>query len=308
MNQHACDFFDVNDIRIACQLGGPEDGAPVLIIMGLGGQMVDGPDALSSELHRRGLRSIRFDNRDVGLSTHFTEAGLPPPHAVIEEALAKGEAPPIPYTLMDMARDALGLLDALGIERAHVVGGSMGGMIGTLLAAEYPDRVASFAAIISTSGNPALPPGPGFARWAALGSPGATEESQLDYRLRLARALRGSAFAEDETVRRARLLRDFRRAADTGGSARQSAAIVPYADRRPFLRRITAPTVVIQGEDDPLFPPAHGADMAANVPGARLVVIPGLGHELPDAAVPVVVDAIEANIRRSGQLRPPHAE
>jgi pimeloyl-ACP methyl ester carboxylesterase len=298
MQQHECRFLDVNGVRIACQTGGPPEGAPVLVIMGLGGQMTDGPDALTSELHRRGFRSIRFDNRDAGRSTHLTEAGPPPAHHLIEEALSTGAPLPIPYTLMDMADDARGVLDALGIEQAHVAGGSMGGMIGTLLAAEHPERVASFAAIISTSGNPALPPGPAFAELARLGQPGVTEDEQLEYQWRLFEVLRGSAFAEDELTLRERLLSDRRRSSDPAGSARQSAAIMPYADRRPYLRRITAPTVIIQGGDDPMFPHAHGADMAANVRNARLVVIPGLGHELPDSAVPAVVDAIEDNIQR----------
>lgn len=298
MNQHECRFLDVNDVRIACQTGGPAEGAPVLIIMGLGGQMVEGPDALTTELHRRGFRSIRFDNRDAGRSTSFTDAGLPPPHPVIEQAISAGDPLPIPYTLMDMANDALGVLDALEVAQAHVAGGSMGGMIGTLLAAEHPHRVASFAAIISTSGNPALPAGPAFAELARLGQPGETEEEHLDYQLRLFRILRGSAFPGDEGALRERLRADIRRSYDPGASARQSAAIVPYADRRPYLRRITAPTVIVQGSEDPMFPQAHGADMAANVPNARLVVIPGLGHELPDGAVPAVVDAIEDNMQR----------
>jgi pimeloyl-ACP methyl ester carboxylesterase len=299
MAHHESGFAEANGIRLAYQVDGAEQAEPVLIIMGLGGQMVDGPDALSSDLVKRGFRSIRFDNRDVGHSTHLKDKGMPPPHSAILEALSRGEPAPVAYTLNDMALDALHLMNALRVQSAHVIGGSMGGMVGTLLAADHPDRVRSFAAIISSSGNPAIPYGPGLAKLSEGASANDSDQQRFERKFRLFKALQGSGFRLDDAVLRQRIRADMLRSDDDAGVARQSAAGVPFSDRRSFLRRIRVPTVIIQGGEDPLFPVAHGEDMAANVPDSELLVVPGLGHELPDGAVPVVVDAIVKNIRRA---------
>jgi pimeloyl-ACP methyl ester carboxylesterase len=241
-----------------------------------------------------GFRVIRFDNRDVGLSTHFAEVPVPA-LAAVAGALARGERPDVPYSLYDMADDAVGLLDALGIEQAHIVGRSMGGMIGQLVASEHSGRTLSLTSIMSGSGNPALPPSTPEAM-AVLTQrpphPSQDEPGFLDHSVRAARVLSSPGFPFNEAAQRAQALVAAKRAYDPAGFGRQIAALVANGDRRARLRTITVPTLVIHGAADPLIPLAAGEDTAASVPGAKLRVFEGMGHEIPPELYEPIARAI----------------
>jgi len=298
---------DVNGLRIAYEVEGAETDPAILLIMGLGTQMTRWPRGLIDGLVDRGFRVIRFDNRDVGLSTRLEDAGAPDLMAVMS-AMLTGGSTPVAYDLSDMAADAVGLLDALEIDRAHVVGGSMGGMIAQIIAATYPERVLSLTLIMSSSGNPALPRASDAVLAMLAGPrPDPADEAAIIDRVVIGAELMGSpGYPVDPAVRRAAAVEDYRRGYYPAGIARHTAAIVASGDRRPLLARITAPTVVIHGTDDPLVPIEAGRDTAANVPGARLIELPGMGHDLPDELVPDIVAAIiQVATRATMPVSPP---
>lgn len=246
------------------------------------------------DLAARGYRVIRFDNRDAGCSTHF-DTCPPPDFTALASALIAGHQPDVPYTLGDMASDAVGLLDALGIEQAHVVGRSMGGMIAQILASEYPGRVLSLTSIMSSTGNPALPqaaPDILAIMMRSAPDPSIDPEGFLAVRLTFARRIAGTGYPFDEDAHRALLLEEARRAHDPAGMARQIAAMAVAGDRRCRLETITAPTLVIHGADDSLIPPACGHDTALSIPNATYLQIEGMGHDLPPQFSPKVVEAI----------------
>lgn len=299
--EHHSGFADANGIRIAYKSDGPADGAPLLIVTGLGGQMSEHVDGFTQSLIDRGFRVIRFDNRDAGLTTHMTAAGAPPSLESIVAAMQAGQPTPLAYTIHDMANDTVALLDALGVEKVHLVGGSMGGMIGQIIAADHPDRVLSFTSIMSTSGNPELPYGPAMQQLGQTVGVGGTPDEILERRVALFRLLEGPAYRSDEGVLREQLRRSAERASDPLATARQGASVIPYADRRDRLARITAPTMIIHGSDDPLFPVSHAEDQAAHTPNAQLVIIPGMGHDLPDALGPRMAELIAQNAARASQ-------
>lgn len=292
----------INGISIEIDVQGPADGEPVLLIMGLGSQLIRWGPKFVEKLVARGLRAIRFDNRDVGLSTKFSAA------ANVQEmiaALMRGERPDVPYTLDDMAADAVGVLDHLGVQRAHVIGASMGGMIGQLVAADYPERVLSFTSIMSTTGNPALPQATPEAQ-AVLFTPAPnwkTEEAAfLDFAVKTARILGGPKYLIDETFLRERALNAAKRSYDPAGTMRQLAAIAVTGDRRAKLAKIKAPTLVIHGDEDPLIRVEGGRDTAANIPGAELEIIPGMGHDIAPVLYDTIVDGICRTIARAKQM------
>ena len=289
----------VNGINLEYEVHGADDGEPLLLIMGLGVQLTRWPQGLYEKLVARGFRVIRFDNRDVGLSTKFS--GAPTIESVIG-ALMQGQKPDIPYTLDDMAADAVGLLDYLGVDRAHVAGASMGGMIGQLVAADYPERVRSFTAIFTTTGNPALPPSQPDAM-AVLTTrapdPSKDMEAYLAHSIRASRTIGSAAYPLAESYLRERALRDVQRAYEPLGVARQLAAVIANGDRRPKLANIKAPVVVLHGDADPLVPVNGGKDLAANVPGAELRIVPGMGHDLPPELYGAIADAISRAAERS---------
>lgn len=293
----------VNGINLEYEVHGADDGVPLLLIMGLGVQLTRWPQGLYEKLVARGFRVIRFDNRDVGLSTKFS--GAPTIESVVG-ALMQGQKPDIPYTLDDMAADAVGLLDYLGIQRAHVAGASMGGMIGQLVAADYPDRVLSFTAIFTTTGNPALPPSKPEAM-AVLTTrapdPNTDMEAYLAHSIRGSRTIGSAAYPLEESYLRERALRDVQRAYEPLGVARQLAAVIANGDRRPKLAKIKAPVVVLHGDADPLVPVDGGKDLAANVPGAELRIVPGMGHDLPPELYGAIADAISRAAERGGDNR-----
>ena len=284
-----------NGLTLEYESLGSQTAETILLIMGLGAQMTRWPKALTDKLIARGYRVIAFDNRDVGLSQKLDDAGAPDMGAVLK-ALSEGKAPPVAYNLDDMAADAAGLLGALGIERAHIVGASMGGMIAQLVAADYPRRTLSLTSIMSTTGNPDLPRATPEAM-AVINSRG--PDPMVDLEGYLAHSMAGSrtigspAYPADEADLRERTLSDFNRAYYPVGFMRQYAGVMASPDRRPKLKTITAPTVVVHGEVDPLVPVEGGRDTAANIPGAELRVIPGMGHDLPPALYDTLVEAIE---------------
>jgi pimeloyl-ACP methyl ester carboxylesterase len=287
-----------NGIELAWDSFGDPDAPPLVLIMGLGAQMVGWDDAFCARLAEAGgHRVIRFDNRDIGHSTHLPHLGVPDIQALMMQAMA-GKPLQVPYTLRDMAADCIGLLDALNIERAHVVGASMGGAIGQELAVHHPQRMRSFTSIMSTTGNPALPP-PTPEAMAVLFSPTPTTfEAYLPHYKKVWHVLRGPDFPLDEArdAERAQLI--FLRGLNPGGVARQLAAIFASGNRKPALRDVRVPTLVIHGDADPLVPVACGVDVADAIAGAKLLRIPRMGHALPISMWPQIIDAIAAHTRQ----------
>jgi pimeloyl-ACP methyl ester carboxylesterase len=283
----------VGDLQLAYETFGDEGAPPVLLVMGLGAQMLVWPDGLCAELASRGLFVVRYDNRDVGLSTHLDH--LPPANL---PAIFVGDRRSVAYSLSDMAADAVGLLDALGLESAHVVGASMGGMIAQLLAIEHPERVRSLTSMMSTTGDR----GVGGATEAAVGvlvaPPPRTPEQAQDRALAALRVVGSPGFAPDEARVRDQAARAFARGHDPAGVSRQLAAVLTAADRTPRLRALGVPTLVIHGADDPLVQVSGGRATAAAVPGAELDVIEGMGHDLPRELWPRIADRIAALVAR----------
>ncbi|MDD0815609.1 alpha/beta fold hydrolase [Curvibacter sp. HBC28] len=263
---------------------GPHDGPVVLLIMGLGMQLVAWPASLVDGLVNAGHRVIRFDNRDIGLSQHFDELGVPHlPWHLLRHALCMPARPP--YRLQDMAQDGLDLLDALQIERAHVLGVSMGGMIAQRMAISAPLRLRSLTSVMSSSGARGLPGPSAAARAALLRRPSGDTDSVLHHYLQLYRLIGSPAFQDDPEALRRRILAGIHRSYHPEGTVRQMAAIVADSGRAKALARISTPTLVVHGRQDPLVPLACGQDTAARIPGARMAVIDGMGHDLPEGVV-----------------------
>jgi pimeloyl-ACP methyl ester carboxylesterase len=282
------------------EIQGDEDGEPILLIMGAGGQLTRWPQAFRDKLSNKGFRVIAYDNRDVGLSEKMEAAGVPDIAAIVE-AVRERRAPPVAYTLADLAADAVGLLDTLGIERAHIVGGSMGGMIGQLVAADYPHRVLSLTSIRSSTGDPDLPQ-PTAEMIAQFTEHG--PDPREDFEGYLAHALKSEAmlspgYPETEDYWRELIKTDFKRCFYPVGLLRHYAAGKASPDRTSKLRTISAPTLVIHGDSDILLPVECGQATAANIPGARLKVYPGMGHDLPTALLDDFVADIVALAARA---------
>ena len=260
--------------------GNPSDPA-MLLIMGFGAQLTLWPDELVEALASEGFRVIRYDNRDIGLSHKFD--GVKAPGLVKMTLMSKlGLTPRVPYTLADMAADGVGLLDALGIDRAHIVGASMGGMIAQHLAAKYPGRCLSFTQIFSTTGDPKLPAAKKEALQALVTRPKSdAEDALVEHGIMLARTIGSPAYPSPEDRLRERTLTSVRRSFYPQGPTRHLSAIVADGDRSAMLRDISVPTLVLHGEDDPLVPCEGGRATAECIPGAKLKTIPGWGHDLP---------------------------
>lgn len=290
-----------NGLDIAYDSFGDAADAAVLLISGLGTQMIRWTDGFCAALATRGYRVVRFDNRDCGLSTHLDALPVPD-FAALAAALTAGERPAVPYTLDDMTADAVALLDVLAIERAHVVGRSMGGMIAQTLASAYPGRVLSLTSIMSSSGNPALPgPAPDVMALmtAPKPDPATDPDGFLARSLAFARRIAGTACAFDEAAHAAQIMEEARRAHDPAGGARQLAAMATAGDRRDRLASIAVPTLVVHGTDDPLILPACGVDTASAIPGSDLLLIEGMGHDVPPDLHDRIIDAIDRTARRA---------
>jgi len=287
-------ILKANGIDLAYESFGPDNAPAILLFAGLGTQMLHWTVPFCETLVARGYRVIRFDNRDAGCSTHFTDHPAPDFNALAATLMA-GQRPDVLYTLHDMARDAVGLLDALAIDRAHFVGRSMGGMIAQVAASEHPQRVLSLTSIMSSTGNPNLPSADSDIMAMlthSAPSPFEDEAGFLAHSLAFARRIAGKGYPFDEAAHRALILEETRRAYDPGGFARQIAAIAVTGDRRARLATITVPTLVVHGADDPLIPAACGRDTAAAIPGAEFLLIEGMGHDLPPELYQVVADGI----------------
>jgi pimeloyl-ACP methyl ester carboxylesterase len=281
-----------NGIELEYEVFGDEAAPPLLLVMGLGAQMIAWDDAFCTQLAGRGFRVIRFDNRDVGLSDK-TEGALPDIAACFA-----GDASTANYTLGDMADDAVGILDVLGIPAAHVVGASMGGMIAQTIAIKHPGRVLSLCSIMSTTGAPDVGAPTPEAMQELLRPVATTRDEYLDASVRSSKVIGSTGFPFDEARARQRAEVHFDRCYHPMGVARQLAAIIASGDRTDGLSRVAVPTVVIHGDADPLVTPSGGDATAKAVPGATHVVIEGMGHDLPEGAWPQVLDAITTNISK----------
>jgi pimeloyl-ACP methyl ester carboxylesterase len=266
------------DIDIAFERFGDPLAPPVLLIMGLGTQMLGWPDGFCATLADRGMHVIRFDNRDIGLSTHMTNAPAPDVGAALT-----GDSSSASYKLSDMAVDTVGLLDALELLSAHVVGASMGGMIAQTVAIEHPDRVRSLTSIMSSTGDPSVGQATRPAMAALLSPPAASREQAIERTLAIVRVIGSPGFALDEAEIRRRTGLAYDRSNDPVGVARQLVAIAASGDRTAALRGVAAPTLVVHGADDPLVDVSGGRATARAIAGAELVVFDGMGHDLPRA-------------------------
>lgn len=281
-----------NGIEIEYETAGNSSDPALLLVMGLGAQLTIWPDALFEGLAKQGFHVIRYDNRDTGLSTDFASWGVADVPAALRKAMQGGKVE-APYLLKDMAADAVGLLDALGIERAHMVGASMGGMIVQILAAQHAERTRSMVSIYSTSGRPGLPQGKPEAL-AMLGSQpeGTSREARVEHGIKLRRTIGSPAYPMPDAELRALVERNVDRRYYPEGVGRQYLAVMASGDRVEMLKRVKVPTLVLHGEEDPLLPVECGRDVARLVPGAKIETWPGWGHDFPGALIPTLVDRI----------------
>jgi pimeloyl-ACP methyl ester carboxylesterase len=276
-----------NGIELEWDEFGSRNDPPLLLIMGLGAQMIAWDEEFCARLAGSGLRVIRFDNRDVGLSTKIEDG--PPPNLL---AAFMGDTSSAAYTLRDMADDAVGLLDALGLTAAHIVGASMGGMIAQTMAIRHPARVITLTSIMSTTGDVHVGQ-PSSDALPLLMTPAPPErDAFIEHGLGVARVLAAPGTVIDEHRTRERAARSFDRGFYPMGVGRQLVAILASGDRTPALRSLDLPTLVIHGEGDPLIDPSGGRATAAAIPGARLLSLPGMGHDLPKELWDTIVDAI----------------
>lgn len=283
----------VNGLKIAYDIRGPAGAPAIMLIMGLGTQMIAWSDPFCDALAAGGYRVVRFDNRDVGLSSKFEGISAKGLRWAFMKAMM-GLPINAPYTLDDMAGDAIGLMDQLGLADGHIVGASMGGMIAQIIAAKYPRRTRSLVSIMSTTGDRRLPQARGDARGALFAKrPDISERDKvIAHMMRVYRVIGSPGYPMPDDVLRARMTASLDRSYYPQGIGRQMLAILADGSRVRRLRSIQKPTLVIHGADDPLVPMAGGKHTAANISGARLEIVPGMGHDLPPGLVPVLTKLI----------------
>jgi pimeloyl-ACP methyl ester carboxylesterase len=289
-----------NGIRIEYDTFGDPALPPLILIMGFSGQMIFWDEAFCSQLSEGGLYVIRFDNRDVGLSSKLEEAGVPD---VMEAmgAMMRGEPIKTPYRIEDMADDAVGLLSALKIKKAHVCGMSMGGMIAQSVAIRHPQRTLSLISIYSTTGNPQLPQPKPEAIEVLIHPLPKEREAYIEYYVKAHRTLAGRGFPFDEEWHRKVAAHSYDRSFYPQGLARQLVAIFAQTNRKAALASVTMPALVVHGSDDPLVPMECGKDTAEAIPGAELLIIEGMGHDAPHGGAWLqITDAIATHIRKAG--------
>ncbi len=287
---------EANGIELEYDTFGAPEHPPLLLIMGLGTQMTAWEPRFCAMLAARGHYVIRFDNRDIGLSTQFDQ--VPEPDLL---AILGGDTRTAPYRLADMAEDAAGLLDALGIERAHVVGASMGGMIAQELAIRHGERVQSLCSIMSTTGHHAVGQPTGEAMAVIMAPRGADRDEAIKRAVTVQRVIGSKTpeYAVTDDVRYTRAAESYDRAYRPDGGIRQLAAIAASPDRTEALGGLKMPVLVIHGYEDPLVDISGGRATAAAIPKAELIVFPGMAHDLPEALWPALVDAIVRNAAKA---------
>lgn len=277
----------VGNIEIVYDTFGNPSDPPMLLIMGLGAQMIRWDDAFCQAIASQGRWVIRFDNRDVGLSTKFDEAGTPNIRSLIQ-----GQKVKVPYKLKDMAADAVGLLDTLRIKAADIVGVSMGGMIAQTMAIHYPERVRTLTSIMSSTGNPKLPQATPEAMEVLLTPPASNRTEYITSQLKAAKVLHGSHYPLNEEYVRTYSERSYDRCYHPPGFSRQLGAILASGSRNEALAKVEIPTLVIHGSIDPLVPVEGGKDTAKSIPDAKSLIIEGMGHSFPIEVVPQILQAI----------------
>lgn len=287
---------EVNNLIIEYETIGDPNSKPLLLIAGLGSQLLAWSDEICEDLTENGFFVIRFDNRDVGLSTKFEDAGIPN-MMEISAAYSRGEVPEIPYTLEDMAGDAIGLLDALNIEKAHICGASMGGMIAQIIAYKYPSRVKSLAVIMSTTGNPELPPSKPEILMQFFAPVPSEREAYINEMVKRDSLING-IFPYDENQSREYRTKEYDRCYYPEGIARQLAAMAVPGNIKPYISSISAPTIVIHGSKDPFNLIEAGRDIATTIPGAELLIIDGMGHSFPREIIPQIIEALVMNSKK----------
>jgi pimeloyl-ACP methyl ester carboxylesterase len=284
-----------NGVELEYETVGDPAGRPLLLVQGLGAQLISIEDGLCQELASRGFLVIRYDNRDAGLSSWFDAAG-----PVNLAAIWGGDHSSLAYTLEDMADDAAAVLDAAGVQSAHVAGISLGGMIAQLLATRHPARVRSLASVMSTTGDRAVGQPTGEAARVLVSSMPSDREGFIEQAVVNAKAISaGTAFPFDAEAVRRGAARSYDRAYHPKGTGRQFAAILAAGDRTEALGRVRVPTLVVHGEEDQVIGVSGGEATAAAIPGARLLRVPGLGHELPPGFWPALADALAENANRA---------
>ncbi|MDR1662749.1 MAG: alpha/beta hydrolase [Azoarcus sp.] len=301
-------LIDIGRLELETVVHGKPGAPAILLIQGLGTPLTRWPASLIAHLVEAGFRVVAFDNRDVGLSTQMDALGLPDIKRLMSIPSFSWPLPtmlpalPVPYTLADMAGDALALLGALRIEAAHIVGASLGGMIAQLFAAYHPERCLSLTSIMSSSGNPLLPP-PAPAALHALFAPlpvARDERALIEDCIWRQKVLMSPAYPVSDEELRARFSAEYRRGGfHPKGVLRQLAALLTAGDRRPLLMTIRAPAMVLHGANDPLINAACGRDTAASISGAEFRAIPGMAHDFPEALGPEFAAAILTAARRA---------
>lgn len=287
------------DFEVLCE--GSEQGPAVVLIMGLGMQLTAWPRVLVNALVAHGFRVIRFDNRDIGLSSYLDHLRIP--NLIWQTMRQKmGMSVHAPYALADMAKDTLGLMDALGLDKVHLVGVSMGGMIAQRLAAGWPARVSSLTSVMSSSGAPDLPGPDADVLQVMMQRPRSREsEAIAEQAMRVFQVIGSPAYAQDLDMFRAHLVADARRSYHPAGVLRQMLAVMADQERHRLLRQIECPTLVIHGTDDRLVPLACGQDTAARIPGSRFESIEGMGHDWPPAVAERLTELIIPHLRLSAR-------
>jgi proline iminopeptidase len=290
---------ETNGITLEYESMGRRKAPAIVLIMGLGMQSIDWPDPFCRGLVAKGFRVIRFDNRDSGMSSRISAQSMDLAFAFSMSWM--GMPISTPYTLRDMAADTIGLMDALDIERAHVVGASLGGMIAQTLATDHADRVRSLTSVMSSTGNLAVSQGRLKAMLALMVRPKDPKDKEcvIDALTDAYAVLSSPSYPTSREDLRTQISRAVGRGYTFSGTKRQMLAAIAAGDRRHRLRGVAVPTLVIHGEDDPLMPVSAGRDTARCIPGAELLTIPGMGHDLPAELVPHFVEHIADFCRRT---------
>ncbi|MBT3626327.1 MAG: alpha/beta fold hydrolase [Gammaproteobacteria bacterium] len=295
--------INANSLAIEFETFGEPDAKPLLLVMGLGAQMIAWDENFCQQLADAGHFVIRYDNRDVGLTTYFDEHGVPDFKELAMELMTNGSVE-VPYTLDDMAMDGISLLDELGIEQAHICGASLGGMIVQTMAINHGDRILSMTSIMSTTGNPDLPPAHPEAMEALTSERVDDPQHAMNRAVEVSKIIGSTGFERDEERIRTKALESYDRAYYPDGVTRQMAAVMAHGDRRPGLNQLQLPCLVIHGDIDPLVPVSGAHDTHQNVPGAELMIIEGMGHDMPKGTWHQIVEGITSLTHQANAIVP----